>query len=1551
MKDTPIRILLVDNQVDAREWLAEWLRSRHKFTVDTATDSDECIRLVHAAQGNYDVVLMDLSLGWGRDGINTMKEIREEFPEIETIIITGFGHAEDGVRAMKAGAYRYILKPFDKEELVVYIGHAAERRKLMSEVSRAKIFETFSALRMASDLNDILNRIVENLSGLFNLTTCTIMLLDSDKTRLEVVAERGLGQKVVRWLKDLPADTKKVLEDDEHLEIENLDDRPDWKKALHRSDLKSFTLLPLRGKEERLGVITMGRKELASWTSQQVMLFRGLADQAAIAIENARLHQENENSVKLWKALDAAALDIAEPLEEKGVLRKTIQGATEMLQGSGGGIYLFASTSDDEQLEMKASYGMPHIAEGTIVDRSKGVVGEVLRSKQPFLRSNYSEWENRQTQFDELKFTAVIGVPIAYGDEVRGVLAVHDVVQGKEFSHAQANILVRFGKHAGAALEKAQMLDERKQTDELIQALVSGLDDELMLDKVLELLRGQFKYDYCALLLKDETANELRVAATRFPPEAQRNLRFPICEDHGVTAWVAWHGETLIVPDVRNEKLYIPGINEGRSEIAVPLKVGNKVVGVLDVESTKVNAFTERDERILTHVARAIAIQIDQAQRIEAAKRQMEQSAVLSDFISAISAADGLDDKLNIVSKKMLEISSADFCLVMLLTRDGHNLRVRAAHPDPDEYALNWNPRPGDLCSILTIQPLRDAILGSSHKVFRKGETVGDELLQSLAHHISLGHTLESVLLIPIKEGAKFIGLCILGELRERDGATFTDERIGSAVILADRAASPIQQARRFELEHELRKALEHLNKVGSTVTAILKPTEVLNLIDEYCRELLNAEVSTTFWVRRPGFLELVSNSGSPPGRSNIGLELEIKDGEKAGLTGYIARVGEVFNKYGDELLDHPAVKSKGPHPHIPSGYCVSLLAVPLKRQTDGKEEVIGLIKVENKMDRGGKVNSTYGFDDEDVMALSILASFAVTAMQNAEQFAFATALQRVSQVVNASIVDYSDVLQRVVAELRDLIPFDTASIQLLVGDSLKVRACEWLDEEEKKNVLQLEFPLKPKFPNDRVIREKTSILIPDVRASEYEHFWKEGSIYCSSHIRAWLGVPLLYGDTAIGMLSIESNKPSFYTAVHVQRAEAFSRQVVSAIMNAELYKSAESLMGLVEDISKQLDPETVLRKIAADAINKEASIGADIAIIYEYDADLGRFNEKPVLAGKLKRPELINPPLNRKSIVYRCIELRKPHLAYDASTSPLLRGRFTERENVKSAAVFPLLVSEQLIGLMFISYVSPHFFTPQAERVMGVFAKHAAIAIQNARQHEIVRKRMETEKASDMTRVGRLASIWAHDVQTPTFAVRLLVDTLRSRLTETRNLEILEEIYKAAADIALAVPNLPYRHETEEVNLAEVLDEVRRKKASDLSRARVSLETRVEGLPSVLGNSRWMMWIFNELINNACRFMPNGGAIIVDGKVVNQRLRLDVIDTGPGPPENIRNQLYTGQVISHKTDGHGMGLLFVKDVLNDFKGDIELPFTDERGNVFTLDLPLATDLESENNA
>jgi CheY-like chemotaxis protein len=131
MADMDIRVLIVEDDEEQREGLAEWLRRREKITADTAATGEEALALIHEAGEKYDAVLMDEVLP-GIDGIETMRRIKASFPSIPFIMFTGKA-PEVGLEAYRQGAYVYILKPINNDEIAILLRHISETRQFPEE--------------------------------------------------------------------------------------------------------------------------------------------------------------------------------------------------------------------------------------------------------------------------------------------------------------------------------------------------------------------------------------------------------------------------------------------------------------------------------------------------------------------------------------------------------------------------------------------------------------------------------------------------------------------------------------------------------------------------------------------------------------------------------------------------------------------------------------------------------------------------------------------------------------------------------------------------------------------------------------------------------------------------------------------------------------------------------------------------------------------------------------------------------------------------------------------------------------------------------------------------------------------------------------------------------------------------------------------------------------------------------------------------------------------------------------------------------------------------
>lgn len=124
-----IRILIVDDEPIVRESLGSWFREEG-FSVDIAQSGKEALEKLTA--GSWDIFLLDIKMP-GMDGLELQRKIKEINPEATIIIMTAYASVETAVEAMKQGAYDYITKPFDPENLQLMVRNAVERKQLVTE--------------------------------------------------------------------------------------------------------------------------------------------------------------------------------------------------------------------------------------------------------------------------------------------------------------------------------------------------------------------------------------------------------------------------------------------------------------------------------------------------------------------------------------------------------------------------------------------------------------------------------------------------------------------------------------------------------------------------------------------------------------------------------------------------------------------------------------------------------------------------------------------------------------------------------------------------------------------------------------------------------------------------------------------------------------------------------------------------------------------------------------------------------------------------------------------------------------------------------------------------------------------------------------------------------------------------------------------------------------------------------------------------------------------------------------------------------------------------
>jgi NtrC-family two-component system sensor histidine kinase KinB len=490
-----------------------------------------------------------------------------------------------------------------------------ERRR---EVNLLYTFgETIGACLNPEEIN---NLVLQESSRITKADKGAVMLIDEATGRLMVKASYGLDgglqeEPLGRAIAEEVARSGKAqIVNDPGREI---------------APLRSLLSAPLGTKDKVLGVISLADKKSGQiFTAADERLLTTLAAQAAIAVENARLYEMTDQALAQRVEELTTTTEIVHELAAASLdLERVIDLMLDRAMQITGAEYGMVALHDVEKggLLLLSQRGYPPGAlesyryEPWPVEQ--GIVGRVVKTGTAALMPDVSQDPDYAEIVEQTR--SQLAVPIIREGEVVGVVSLGSS-ELAGFSERDAGFMSHLAEHAAIAIENARLYEnitermrEAMALYRVSAKLMRTLNVDQLLEEILEVLERAFGYLGCAVLLVDEATGELYVKASRgYPREVVERTRIKIGEE-GITGWVAAHKVPLNVPDVAEDLRYLGGVKGTRSEIAVPMLSGKRVIGVLDAQSPKVNAFNENDLRILSSVAAQASIAIGEARLFE----------------------------------------------------------------------------------------------------------------------------------------------------------------------------------------------------------------------------------------------------------------------------------------------------------------------------------------------------------------------------------------------------------------------------------------------------------------------------------------------------------------------------------------------------------------------------------------------------------------------------------------------------------------------------------------------------------------------------------------------------------------------------------------------------------------------------------------------------------------------------------------------------------------------------------------------------------------------
>ncbi len=281
--------------------------------------------------------------------------------------------------------------------------------------------------------------------------------------------------------------------------------------------------------------------------------------------------------------------------------------------------------SQGEYLVLRATTGLAAEAVGRARLRlGEGLTGWAARNEQPAWSSNASADPRfvLLPETEELRFQSLLAVPLVAGGRVLGAMNVQTRT-AHEFTEDEVELLSIIADLAGGAIEKASLHDRMRRQirelstlAELSQTLTSPLYLEQVLQVIVEMAARMLEARLCSLLLLDDSEGVLRPAAAH-PSDGRYAERKPIPLGAGIAGRVAQTGEMEVVPDLLAEPRFsdpeFAHRERLRSMISVPLRVRDRVIGVLNCYRASPAAFSAADVNLLTTLATQTALAIENA--------------------------------------------------------------------------------------------------------------------------------------------------------------------------------------------------------------------------------------------------------------------------------------------------------------------------------------------------------------------------------------------------------------------------------------------------------------------------------------------------------------------------------------------------------------------------------------------------------------------------------------------------------------------------------------------------------------------------------------------------------------------------------------------------------------------------------------------------------------------------------------------------------------------------------------------------------------------------
>jgi GAF domain-containing protein/CheY-like chemotaxis protein len=1326
---------------------------------------------------------------------------------------------------------------------------------------------------------------------------------------------------------------------------------------------RAVLAVPLQARGRRVGVLLVVDRTAREFTPEEVALAQAFADQAALALDNARLHEEVEQRRREADVLAELARSIGSALDMDTVLRRVAEGARELCRADLARVALLDPAAAAMVFRQWVGSRFPHY-DRVRVAPGQGLGGLAWRTGAAVRTENYLEDPRTTPEFCEIAraegVVAELVVPIRVGERVEGLLYV-DRRTPRPFTDRDEAVLRRLTEHAGVAIQNARLYQGLERHSARLRVLArvnamvsSSLDTAEVLRGIAraasELMDGAFVLFWVA----DEQARTLHrgavsdeAVAADFPLE-----QLPFGE--GASGWVAAHRAPLTIPDVSADPRYRAGAWAARhgltSYAGVPLVFQDTLLGVLTVSSQTPRAWTDDEADLLGAFAAQAAVALQHARLHAETRRRLEETQALLDVASLLNATLDSRELLKRVALKIAHVCGVDRCTIerweggrviplMSQFADGHH--------DPAMWAAFRAVTPYDPAAV----PAHARALATRRPVVIADATTSAELPREWVETYGI----KSYLVVPLVRQDRVIGVMNLDYCRAV--TPFEPWQVRLAEAIGSQLALALENTRLYAEAQERLRETTTLLRVGQILSHPVPVAEALRRVAREVALALEADTvgAYTADAARQTLSPLAGYRVPAPLREWFRTHPLV-----------LARMGRLAENWragrptaspdaqGDPGLDREWARA------LPA---FSTLVVP----TRVRGESVGAFCV--VWWRTGR-----DVTPAEVRLVEGVAAQVGLALENAELARQRELRLRETEVLLeatrtiASTLEPSRLLRQLMRQFLRITGADTVGMWTLDERGTWLTPWqgyrvprEWLPVLRGLRLAVADLPLYA-----QAIATGRAAWIADALAEPR----LPATLTARTPHRGHLFVPVRAKDRPVGaFIAVWRTASREFTQRELELLESLGQQAGVALENAWLFEQNRRqvdeltvLHELSRAMTGQLDRGTLL-----DALRQQLPrvLSVDRVVVLLLDEATGELEVALRLReGAVNR----DPPLRYPrgvGLAGVVLSTGRPLRTDDYAGECARLG--VAQPGPDWPAVWlgvPLVAGGHVMGVLALMR-DQRPFTEAEERLAMSIADLTALALRSAQLYEErTRAYQELQATQDqlvrtekLRALGEMASGVAHDFNNLLAAILGRTQLLLRHVQEPRLRQWLQVVERSALDGAQTVRRLQdfarVRRDTPMIPVdlnAVVRDalEITQSRWREEALRRgvvIRVDARLGPVPPVAGDPAELREALTNLILNAVDAMPQGGTLrLTTTPAEGAAVEVAVSDTGVGIPAAIRDRIFDPFFTTKGPQGTGLGLSMTYGIVVRHGGHISVESEEGQGSTFRLRFPALTD-------